>query len=98
MFILPTLLESFGLTYLEAMQNNCPIITSDLEFARYVCGDAALYFDPKSPSSILDMIIKLKDDQKLRMRLVENGQKRIKSFFKSWDDVAREYLKVIESI
>ncbi len=44
--ILPTLMESFTATYLEAMQFDCPILTSDLDFAREVCGTAALYFDP----------------------------------------------------
>src|SRR5262249_2805153 len=31
--ILPTFMESFTATYLEAMQFDCPVLTSDLDFA-----------------------------------------------------------------
>jgi glycosyltransferase involved in cell wall biosynthesis len=44
----PTLLESFSGTYLEAMQYRLPILTTDVDFAHYCCGPAALYFDPKA--------------------------------------------------
>jgi len=96
-FILPTLLESFGLIYLEAMSSGLPVLTSDLDFARYVCGDAALYFDPRSADSVLDAIIKISTEKTLRMSLIENGQKRIRYFFNSWDNVAKEYLSLIEN-
>ena len=50
--ILPTLLESFSATYIEAMFHGKTILTSDLDFARDVCGEAAFYFDPLNPQSI----------------------------------------------
>jgi len=43
---LPTLAESFGLIYLESMACGRPILTSDRDFARWMCGDLAFYFDP----------------------------------------------------
>lgn len=52
--LMPTLLESFSGTYVEAMYHKIPILTSDLDFAHSVCKDAALYFDPLSPNSIID--------------------------------------------
>ena len=42
----PTLLETFSAAYPEAMKMRRPIITTDLDFAREVCGDAALYYSP----------------------------------------------------
>jgi len=53
---LPTLLESFGNIYLEAMSLGLPILTSDRDFARWICGDLALFFDPLSAPSIVDSI------------------------------------------
>ena len=44
--LFPTLLESFSASYLEAMYFGLPIITSDVDFARDVCGDAAIYCKP----------------------------------------------------
>lgn len=56
---MPTLVETFGLIYLEAMASGKPILTSDRDFARYICGNLALYFDPHDPVSIADVIEKL---------------------------------------
>ena len=53
---LPTLVESFGLIYLEAMKYGCPIITSDRDFSRWICGDLAMYFDPMDAISIANTI------------------------------------------
>ena len=50
---LPTLLESYGLPYIEALKFQKPIITSDLDFAREICKDYALYFNPFEENSIL---------------------------------------------
>ncbi len=98
MFVLPTLLESFGLTYLEAMQHECPIITSDREFSRYICGSAALYFDPYDPNDILDKILKVANNSELENQLIAKGKEILVSLFKDWDEVAKDYIDLIESI
>ena len=51
--LMPSILESFSGTYVEAMYHEIPIFTSDLDFARAVCADAACYFDPHDPDDIL---------------------------------------------
>ena len=53
---LPTLLESFSGTYLEAMHYGLPILTTDLDFARNICRDAALYFDPENLDGIVNLL------------------------------------------
>lgn len=86
--LLPTLLESFSGTYLEAMHFGRPILTSDLDFAHVVCGDAAVYFDPWNPSAMKDAIVRLKGDPALADDLVEKGRVRLSTMFRSWDDIA----------
>ncbi len=95
---LPTFLESFSGTYLEAMHFGTPIITSNLDFAHVVCGDAALYFDPWNPESMKDAILKLKNSPKLPDELASNGKKRLESMFKSWDEIAADLMKLLAEI
>jgi len=89
---LPTLLESFSGTYLEAMNLKSPILTSDLDFARCICDDAALYIDPYSLESMRDGILKLKNNRALRKDLIEKGNQRIKKFLNNWSEILRDVL------
>lgn len=95
---LPTLLESFSGTYLEAMAFGRPILTSGMDFARGVCGDAAGYFDPFDPASILQAIVKLRDDPTWRKQLAEAGLKRRQADSMSWDDNARLVVRELEEL
>lgn len=52
----PTLLESYGLPYMEALFFQKPILTSDRDFAHEICKEAAVYFDPHNISDILKKI------------------------------------------
>ncbi len=97
---LPTLLESFSGTYVEAMNFGCPILTSDLDFARGVCGDAAIYFDPWSPESIKNAIVKLKESDEVKRELRAHARRQLKKISKTWDEIAvdleRELVAVVE--
>jgi len=88
--LLPTLLESFSGTYLEAMHFGTPILTSDLDFARWACGDAALYFDPWHPAAMRDVILRLRDEPDLTAELAAKGRQRLSTAFRSWDDIVRD--------
>jgi len=97
--VMPTRLESFSGTYLESMHFGLSILTSDLDFAHEVCGDAALYFDPWDAESVKDAILKIKNDTELKRALVEKGQARLSECFgKTWEDIAREILDSLESL
>lgn len=77
---LPTLLETFSATYPEAMAMKVPMVTSDLDFARNICGESALYFRPGDASSAARHIISLLEDAKLRSDLVDAGTHRLERF------------------
>lgn len=49
-------LESFSNNYLEAWLTSRPILASDRDFARNICGDSAIYVDPHDPDSLLEGI------------------------------------------
>lgn len=96
--ILPTVLESFTGTYLEAMQFKRPILTSDLDFAHDVCGDAALYFDPWDVDAGRDAIRRLLDEPGLADTLIAAGTKRLETMFRSWDDIVAEAVHKLEDL
>lgn len=74
---MPSLLETFSANYPEAMKMELPIICSDYDFSRDICGDAALYFDAQNPQDIADKIIELIANKELQQQLVSTGKKRL---------------------
>jgi glycosyltransferase involved in cell wall biosynthesis len=76
----PTLLEVFSASYPEAMCMGIPIITSDRNFARDVCGSSACYFDPLDPADAARAIMKVCSDSVYRDELITNGKKQLKTF------------------
>ncbi|MFW5841116.1 MAG: glycosyltransferase [Planctomycetota bacterium] len=90
--ILPTSIESFSGTYVEAMQFGCPILTSDMDFAHDVCGDAAVYFDPHDSLSICWAIRHLQQDAHLRDQLRQAAAVRSRQLARSWDQIAADVL------
>ncbi len=84
--LMPTTLESFSGTYLEAMSFSCPILTSNLDFAKAICGDAALYFDPWSVDSLFQAVDKLINSTGLQAELRNKGAQRLHSFGTTWEE------------
>jgi len=95
---LPTLLESYSGTYVEAMNFRRPILTSDLDFAHNVCGNAALYFNPWDTSDICRAVLELKDKPDLRQKLVENGEVCRQEKSLSWDEIGLGVIRELESL
>lgn len=76
----PTLLECFTATYPEAMKMRKPIITTDLEFSKSICRDAAMYYEADSPEAAAEAIYKVATDDNLRNELIRKGEKEINNF------------------
>ncbi|MBQ6352845.1 MAG: glycosyltransferase [Lentisphaeria bacterium] len=92
---LPTLLECFSASYAEAMKMKRPILTSDLSFARGLCGVAAEYFDPLSPESAGEAVYRLANAPRRRRELVEAGEKRGREFLSAEARTLR-YIHLLE--
>ncbi len=74
--VLPSFQETVALPLLEAMSAGTPIIAADRPYAREMCGTAALFFDPWSPSSLASCIELVLTDPVLRTRMVTEGSAR----------------------
>ncbi len=91
----PTLLECFSATYVEAMKMGVPVVTTDLPFARDICGEAALYYSPLDPLEAAQCILRVCDDGSLREDLADKGRSRL-PLFDNWESRADKLIGIIE--
>ena len=94
---MPTLMECFTATYPEAMRMELPIVTTDLEFARGLCGDAACYYSAINPAAAADAIYKVAIDKEYATRLVANGKEQLKKF-DNYEQRAEKLVGILESL
>lgn len=80
MLFLPTRLETFTASYLEAMWCGLPIVTSDLDFARDLCGEAAVYTDTLEADECAKAIQYVLSDRDLQERLISEGFEQVARF------------------
>lgn len=92
--IMPTLLESFSGTYVEAMFHKIPIFTSDFDFAEGLCKDAGFYFDPFDEVSILNQLDKAFETEGLIEERTKIGSQILEGM-SDWDDT---FLKIQTTI
>ena len=76
-FVLPTLNEGCCNSIVEAVSCGLPVISSDLPFNYDILGtDNAMLIDPLDVNALRNAIIKMKDNNDLRMKLGLNSLKR----------------------
>jgi glycosyltransferase involved in cell wall biosynthesis len=84
--VFPSLYEGFGQPPIEAMACGCPVAASSAGALPEVCGDAARYFDPGSPTAIADAVL---DVLARPAEWTARGIARAALF--SWDECAHKH-------
>ena len=80
-FIYPSLYEGFGIPPLEAMYMGCPVIVSSIAPLQEICGDAALYCNPRDQGrSLKETILRIFLDESLRKKLLELGKTQSRQY------------------
>jgi glycosyltransferase involved in cell wall biosynthesis len=94
LFVFPSLAEGFGLPVLEAMSCGTPTICSNCTSLPEVIGIAEAQFEPTSPSSIAEVMLRALTDDKFRKKLIAHGINQASKF--SWAESARRAVTAME--
>jgi glycosyltransferase involved in cell wall biosynthesis len=95
LYVFPSINEGFGLPVLEAFHYQIPVIVSDNTCLKEVGADATLSFNPFNIEEIADNIKAVIEQPKLRIELIEKGNKRLKLF--SWEKTTKELIKIFKA-
>ncbi|MEJ2201057.1 MAG: HAD family hydrolase [Desulfuromonadaceae bacterium] len=95
-FVNPALTEPFGLTLIEAAASGLPIVATEDGGPRDIVANCRNGFliDPLEPASIVEALLKILQDEKLRWRLLQRGLRGVRENY-SWPAHAGHYLKMI---
>ncbi|WP_165066849.1 glycosyltransferase family 4 protein [Paludisphaera rhizosphaerae] len=97
LFVAPSLYESFGLIFLEAMRWGTPVLGTATGGIPEIVEDgrSGLLVPPEDPERLAAAIVNLLTDESLRCRLGEAGRRRVETRF-TVEQMARGTLRVYE--
>jgi glycosyltransferase involved in cell wall biosynthesis len=95
-YVLPVKYEPFGLSILEAAASGCALVLGNIDSAREIWDDAALYVDTDNPEQLKKTILTLIEDSDL---LTEYSKKaKIRSNLFPIEKTALDYLNLYNSL
>ncbi len=96
-FVLPTLRDAFGLSFLEAMSFGLPCIGTEIEAVPEIVvhGETGLLVPPRDPAALRDAMLALLGSPERARTMGEAGRVRAAGRF-GWDRAVRRMLHVME--
>ena len=96
-FVMPSILETYGLTYVEAMANQLTLVVADMDFAHDVCQDAAYYFSPFDGQSVFDSMQHALNNEEGRAAKIRRGNE-IVAGLPDWNTNFAQYHELLYSL
>ncbi len=93
-YVVTSILETFGLTVLEAMGAGVPVVAASATCLPEICGEAAVLCDPYDPEDIAKKMHEVASDPDLQRDLQRRGFERVKQF--TWERSASGYIDALE--
>ncbi|MCY4732132.1 glycosyltransferase family 4 protein [Natronomonas gomsonensis] len=94
--VLPSKLETFGHTLVEAMAARIPIVAADSASIPEITGEAACLFDPDDPSELAEHLEKVLTKSEVAADLIAAGDTRVRDF--SWEKTAEDTYDILQSV
>jgi glycosyltransferase involved in cell wall biosynthesis len=91
-YVTPAYTETFAHPLVEAMASGLPIVASDLQVHREICGPAALYFPCFSPAELAKQVAAIANTEKLSREMTTSGHSRSLDF--SWARHVQELVEI----
>jgi glycosyltransferase involved in cell wall biosynthesis len=95
-YVTPAYAESFGHPLIEAMSSGLPIVASDLDVHREICGPAAVYFSRFSSQELANWIVEVGESSELAAQLSRAGPKQADTF--GWGRHLEEIVSVADRL
>lgn len=96
LYVLPSKLETFGHTLVEAMASETPIVAADATCIPEIADGAAELFDPDDPDDLASAVESVLTDDELRDTLVARGRQRVADF--SWDRTVEQTKALLRAV
>jgi glycosyltransferase involved in cell wall biosynthesis len=95
---LPSLREASSAVYPESFHFERPLVASDTDFARELCGEAALYAEPSDAEALARRLLDVARRPELRERLVAAGRRRLRRYYPSAQEKFAAQIAVLRSV
>jgi glycosyltransferase involved in cell wall biosynthesis len=92
--VFPSLYEGFGLPPMEAMACGCLVAVSRIPALLETCEEAAVFFDPSSPTNVADQVCHLLDNPTLQQQLRAAGVTHAKDY--TWGRAANQLASIAQ--
>jgi len=98
LFVMPSLLETFGMVLIEAMAAGLPIVSTLAPGCRDVVKHqiSGLLVEPNDPQKLLDSIIRIINDEYLKNKLIDGAMNQVKRY--DWQTVSKQYEDLYKDI
>lgn len=94
---LPTLLEVFSASTLEAMYFHLPVVATEFDFNTEVMGDSCLYYEPMNAKAAADQIKRYVESEALCEEMKQKMDKQL-VLFGDYDKHFNEILEFLENV
>ena len=95
-FVSPTRYEPFGLAILEAANNGCALVLSELDTLKELWQEAALFFDPEDEADAEKMALRLLDNPQFLEELSKRAKERATQY--SAEKMGTTYFELYEEL